>query len=67
MKAIAIATVVDPREAGATRQLAVDGGAVPWLSSDEREELRRLRREVPVLADESRGVPAADEVRDDPE
>jgi transposase len=33
-------------------QLAVDEGRAPGLSSDEREELRRLRREVKTLSEE---------------
>ena len=33
-------------------QLAVDEGRAPGLSSDEREELRRLRREVKTLTEE---------------
>jgi transposase len=34
------------------RQLDVDDSKAPWLSSDEREELRRLRRENRILAEE---------------
>jgi transposase len=34
------------------RQIDVDDGKAAGLSSDEREELRRLRREVKVLAEE---------------
>jgi transposase len=34
------------------RQLDVDGGKAQGLSSDEREELRRLRREVRTLTEE---------------
>jgi transposase len=34
------------------RQLAVDDGSEPGLTRDERDELRRLRREVKVLAEE---------------
>jgi transposase len=34
------------------RQIAVDQGLTPGVSSDEREELRRLRREVRVLTEE---------------
>src|SRR3954467_13447842 len=33
-------------------QLNVDDGKAPGLSSDEREELRRLRRKTRVLAEE---------------
>lgn len=35
-----------------SRQVEVDDGRVPGLSSDEREELRRLRRENRILAEE---------------
>ena len=35
-----------------SRQLDVDDGRAPGLSSDEREELRRLRRENRVLVEE---------------
>lgn len=35
-----------------SRQLDVDEGRAPGLSSDEREELRRLRRENRILAEE---------------
>ncbi len=35
-----------------SRQIDVDAGKAPGLSTDEREELRRLRREVRVLAEE---------------
>jgi transposase len=34
------------------RQLDVDEGKAPGLTTDEREELRRLRREVKTLTEE---------------
>lgn len=34
------------------KQLDIDEGRVPGLSLDEREELRRLRRENKILAEE---------------
>jgi transposase len=35
-----------------SRQVDVDDGNAPGLTSDEREELRRLRRENRILAEE---------------
>ena len=35
-----------------SRQLDVDDGKQPGLTSDEREELRRLRRELRVVTEE---------------
>jgi len=34
------------------RQIDVDAGRAPGLSSDERDELRRLRRELRVVTEE---------------
>src|SRR3954447_13983430 len=34
------------------RQVEVDAGKAPRLTTDEREELRRLRRDVKTLAEE---------------
>lgn len=35
-----------------SRQVEVDGGRAPGLRTDEREELRRLRRENRILVEE---------------
>jgi transposase len=34
------------------KQASIDGGGVPGLSTDDREELRKLRRENRVLREE---------------